>query len=119
MPRSCPCTGSEEYVHVRLKKDTHFLWTERKCTFCLKSTPHYIEEIHSFILGAFEHYKHYLHIHHIQYQQLRSSHVICSKIIHAWHNDNELHYCCGCLNSFVNNDCPFIVQQISKKSFTF
>ena len=25
------------FAHVKLKKDTHFLWTERKYTLCLKS----------------------------------------------------------------------------------
>ena len=32
-----PSTGREEYTRVKLKKDTHLLWTERKHTLHLKS----------------------------------------------------------------------------------
>ena len=42
MSCGCPSTGREKHVYVKLKKDTHFLWTERKhiifyYTLCLKS----------------------------------------------------------------------------------
>ena len=30
MPRGRPSTGREEYARVKLKNDTHLLWTERK-----------------------------------------------------------------------------------------
>ena len=50
-----PSTGTEEYTRVKLRKDTHFLWTERKQSFCLKSIPCYIG-IYSNVLGAFKHY---------------------------------------------------------------
>ena len=37
MPHGRPSTGREEYAYVKLKKDTHLLWTERKRTLHLKS----------------------------------------------------------------------------------
>ena len=37
MPCGRPATGQEEYTHIKLHKDTHRLWTERKRLLQLKS----------------------------------------------------------------------------------
>ena len=37
MPCGCPATGQEEYMHIKLHKDTYRLWTERERLLQLKS----------------------------------------------------------------------------------
>ena len=37
MPRGRPATGREEYMRIKLHKDTHLLWIERKKELQLKS----------------------------------------------------------------------------------
>ena len=37
MPRGRPATGREEYMRIKLHKDTHRLWSERKQVLQLKS----------------------------------------------------------------------------------
>ena len=37
MPRGCPATGREEYMRIKLHKDTYHLWNERKRILQLKS----------------------------------------------------------------------------------
>ena len=37
MPRDCPATEREEYMHIKFHKDTHHLWSERKQVLQLKS----------------------------------------------------------------------------------
>ena len=37
MPRGCPATGREEYMRIKLHKDMHHLWNERKRILQLKS----------------------------------------------------------------------------------
>ena len=37
MPRGCPATGREEYMCIKLHKDTHLLWIERKKELQLKN----------------------------------------------------------------------------------
>ena len=37
MPRGRPATGREEYMRIKLHKDTHLLWIEKKKALQLKS----------------------------------------------------------------------------------
>ena len=37
MPLGCPKTLREGYAHIKLQKDTHCLWAERKALLQLKS----------------------------------------------------------------------------------